>query len=59
MQFYPLEFERSLIPDLYFEWIEFFERFFEIKDYYEEKAFTIIVLKLKKYASLWYEITKR
>ena len=31
------------------------ERFFEIKEYSNEKAFKVIVLKVKKYASLWYE----
>ena len=35
------------------------ERFFEIKDYDDEKAFKVVVLKLKKCASLGYENIKR
>jgi len=44
--------------DLYIEWIQALERFFEIKDYFDGKAFKVVVLKLKKYASLWCEYTK-
>jgi len=35
------------------------ERFFEVKGYSDEKPFKIAILKLKMYASLWYENTKR
>ena len=35
------------------------ERIVEIKGYYGEKAFKLVVLKLKQYASLWYENLKR
>jgi len=51
----PSEFEGNLNPDLFIEWIQALERFFEIKEYYDEKAFTIVILKLKNYVSLWYE----
>jgi len=45
--------------DVYLEWIQTLERFFNVKDYSDNKAFKIAILKLKKYASLWYEHTKR
>jgi len=41
------KFEGSLNLDLYLEWIQSLERFFEIKQYYKEKAFKVVVLKLK------------
>jgi len=51
------KFEGALNLDHYLEWIQPFERFFDIQEYSNKKAFN--VLKLKKYASLWYENTKR
>ena len=59
MKFDPHEFEGSLHPNLYLEWMQSFERFLDIKEYSKEKAFKVVVLKLKKYASVWYENTKR
>jgi len=44
MKFNPLEFEGNLNPDLYTEWVQSLEKFFEIKEHYEEKAFNIVVL---------------
>ena len=35
------------------------ERFFEIKEYSNEKAFKVAILTLKKYGSLWYENVKK
>jgi len=35
------------------------ERFFEVREYSDEKAFKVAVLKLKNYASLWYENVKK
>ena len=35
------------------------ERFFEAREYSDEKALKVAVLKLKKYASLWYENVKK
>jgi len=35
------------------------ERFFKVREYSDEKAFKVAVLKLKKYASLWYENVKK
>jgi len=55
MKLDPSEFEGSLDPNLFIEWIQALEQFFEIKEYSDEKAFKVVVLKLKKCASLWYE----
>jgi len=59
MKIDPLEFEGNLNPKLFLECMQAIERFFEIKEYSDEKAFKIDVLKLKRYASLWYENIKR
>jgi len=58
MKLDPSEFEGSLDPNLFIEWIQALEQFFEIKEYSDEKAFKVVVLKLKKYASLWYDNVK-
>jgi len=59
MRFDPQEFEGNLNPDHYLARIQTLERFFDVKEYSYEKAFKSVVLKLKKYASLWYENSKR
>ena len=53
------EFDGSLKPKDYLEWVQAVERIIEIKGYSGEKAFKLAVLKLKQYASLWYENLKR
>ena len=58
MKIDPLEFEGNLNPDLLIEWLQAVERFFKIKEYSDEKAFKVAVVKLKRYASLWYENVK-
>ena len=58
MKIDPPKVEGNLNPDLFIKWMEALERFFEIKGYSDEKAFKVVVLKLKKYASLWYENIK-
>jgi len=57
LKFDPAELEGNLNPNLYIEWIKALEKFFQIKEYLDEKAFKVAVLKLKRYASLWYENT--
>jgi len=59
MKINPPEFEGILNPDLYIKWIQAFERFFKITEHSNKKAFKVVVLKLKKCASLSYENTKR
>ena len=41
-------FEGTFNLDHYLEWIQTFKGFFDIKEYFDEKAFKIVVLKLKK-----------
>jgi len=53
------EFDDSLKPEDFLEWVQAMERIIEIKGYYGEKAFKFAVLKLKQYASLWCENLKR
>jgi len=59
IKFDPPEFEGNLNSNLFIEWLQALERFFEIKEHSDEKAFKVIALKLKKYASLWYENVKK
>ena len=59
LKFDPPEFKGNLNPEVFLEWMQSIERFFEIKKYSDYKAFKIAILKLKKYASLWYENLKR
>ena len=55
MKINSLEFKGNLNPNLFIKWIQTLEQFFEIKEYSDEKALKVVVLKLKKYACLWYE----
>ena len=59
MKIDPAKFEGNLNPNLFIEWIQALERFFEIKEYYDEKAFKVTVLKLKNYSSLGHESIRR
>jgi len=58
MKFDPPEFEGNLKAEIFLEWMQSIEIFFEIKEYSDEKTFKVAILKLKKYASLWYENVK-
>jgi len=44
---------------VYLKWIQIVERFFEVKGSDNENSSNVAILKLKKYASLWHENTKR
>ena len=59
MKFDPPEFEGNLNPDLFIEWIQELEIFFEVREYSDEKAFKVDVLKVEKCGSLWYENVKK
>ncbi|XP_074305010.1 uncharacterized protein LOC141639939 [Silene latifolia] len=52
------EFSDSLNPDDLLEWITDIEKIFEYKGYTDVKAFKVDILKLKGYASLWYDNLK-
>ena len=54
----PPDYEGSLDPEDYLEWVQSIERVFEAKNYSDVKSFKVAVMKLKKYASLWYEHLK-
>ena len=48
------KFEGRLDPDQFLEWLQAVERVFEFKETPEDKKVKLVVLKLKKYASLWW-----
>jgi len=52
MKINPYEFEGNLNLELYLKRVQALERFFEIKEYSQEKALKLLSFKLKKYASL-------
>ena len=53
------EFDDSLKPENYIYWVQPIKRIVELKEYNDEKAFMLAILKLKEYASLWYETLKK
>ncbi|XP_074303264.1 uncharacterized protein LOC141637716 [Silene latifolia] len=53
-----LNFLGSLNPNDLLEWLRDVERIFEYKGYNDTKAFKVATLKLKGYASLWYDTMK-
>ncbi|XP_074314259.1 uncharacterized protein LOC141649467 [Silene latifolia] len=52
------DFHGSLNPEDLLDWRRFVERIFEFESYDDRKAFKVAILKLKGYASLWYESMK-
>ena len=59
IKFETLKFDGNLNPENYPDWVQALERIFELKDYNDEKAFKLAILKMKGYASLWYEHLKK
>jgi hypothetical protein len=53
------DFEGKLQPDEFVDWLQTVERVFEYKEIPEEKKVKIIVVKLKKHASIWWENLKK
>ncbi|XP_074287879.1 uncharacterized protein LOC141613044 [Silene latifolia] len=53
------DFNGDLDPEKFLDWIRQAERVFEYKEYDEHKQFKVAILKLTKYASLWYENLKK
>ncbi|KAK9690448.1 hypothetical protein RND81_09G128300 [Saponaria officinalis] len=53
------DFHSSLNPEELLEWFRAVERIFEYKGYDDAKKFKVAILKLKGYASLWYEGVKQ
>ena len=53
------EFEGSLSPDDFMDWLHAIERVFDYKGYSEENKCKVAILKFKDYASLWWEILRK
>ena len=45
--------------NLNLDWLQTLERIFQLKDYNDEKAFKLVILKMKGYALLWYDHLKK
>jgi len=54
-----LEFDDNFNPENYLDWVQALEKIFELKDYNDERTFKLAILKMKGYASLWYEHLKK
>jgi hypothetical protein len=51
-------YEGRIQPDEFIDWLNTVERVFEYQDVPEEEKVNIIVIKLKKHASIWWEQLK-
>nr|GEY36726.1 hypothetical protein [Tanacetum cinerariifolium] len=51
----PPNFECSANPDEFLEWVQTMDRIIMVKGYDEKKVLKLAAVKLKKYASLWFE----
>ena len=53
------EFEGSLNPDDFLDWLNEIERIFDYKGYSDKQRCKVAILKFKDYASLWWENVKK
>ena len=53
-----LEFDRRMQGDAFLDWLYTVERIFEFKEFLEERKVKLVAIKLKGYASLWWENLK-
>lgn len=53
-----LEFESSLKPNEFIDWLSAIEKVFEYREYPDKKC-KVVVLKFKNNASLWWEKVKK
>ncbi|GKV03547.1 hypothetical protein SLEP1_g15830 [Rubroshorea leprosula] len=53
------DFEGRLQPNEFIDWSHTMERVFELKDIPNDKRVKLVAIKLKKYASIWWENLKR
>ncbi|XP_074304772.1 uncharacterized protein LOC141639585 [Silene latifolia] len=53
------DFDGEMDPEKFLDWVRQAERVFEYKEYDDKKQFKVAILKLTKYASLWYENLKK
>jgi len=49
------EFEGQLDPDHFIDWLQTVERVFDYKDIPDDKKVKLVALKLRKYASIWWQ----
>jgi len=49
------EFEGQLDPDQFIDWLQTVERVFEYKDIPDDKKVKLVALKLRRYASIWWQ----
>ena len=54
-----LDFDGRAQGNAFLDWLITVERIFEFKDYSEERKVKLVLIKLKGYASLWWENLKR
>jgi len=54
-----LKFEDNLNLENYLHWVQIMKMIFELKEYNDEKALKLAILKYKGYASLWYKHIKK
>ncbi|XP_074314128.1 uncharacterized protein LOC141649334 [Silene latifolia] len=53
------DFDGEMDPEKFLDWVRQAERVFEYKEYDDKKQFKVAIMKLTKYASLWYENLKK
>ncbi|PWA99283.1 hypothetical protein CTI12_AA010070 [Artemisia annua] len=53
------EFEGRMQPDEFLDWLHTVKRVFDFKEVSDERIVKLVALKLRKYASLWWENMKR
>lgn len=53
------DFDGSLNPNVFIDWLSEIERVFEFKGYSDEKKCKVAILKFKGYASLWWENVRK
>ena len=50
-----MDFDGDFDPEKVLDWVRSLDRFFEFREYNDEQAFKVAILKLTKFASLWYD----
>ena len=53
------EFDGKMQGDAFLDWLYTVERIFEFKEFSEERNVKLVAIRLKGYASLWWENLKR
>ena len=53
------DFEGKMQPDDFIDWLTTVEQIFDFKDVLENRKVKVVAIKLRKYASIWWEHLKR